>query len=116
MPECKKSIQKDALFAFGHRVSAAVAWVDSVELAQQRRPGKLAAKTTGLHLHGMGHALKDLRMDLGQFTAAGLGGNLNLAGRLEHIHGQKRIGNRAAASQQTVVAQYEEVGLAHIGQ
>jgi hypothetical protein len=78
--------------------------------------GKLAAHAAGLYLHGLGDALQNLRVDLGQFGAAGLGRDLDLAGGLEDVHGQKGIGNRGAAGQQTVVAQHEEVGLAHVGQ
>ena len=62
----------------------------------------------------MGDALQNLRVHFGQLAATSLCRNLNLAGRLKHIHGQKCISNRAAASQQTMVAQHEEIGVAHI--
>ena len=52
---------------------------------------------------------------MNQFTAARLRVDLNAAGVLEGVHGQKGAGNIFAHGQQAVVAQHQVIGRAQVG-
>ena len=90
----------------------------ALELAQQRRPNKRAAQTTGLHPHGVGHAVQYLRVHSRQVFGAGLARqriHLDAAGVLKGVHRQEGVGNGFAHGEQAVIAQHQEIGRAQIG-
>src|SRR5262245_38271113 len=94
--------------------SVLVAWVDAIELAQQGRPGNRSSDATGRNAQDFGGVALDVWVDTDQFTA-GLCGELDLARRLERVHGEECVGNRGTDGQQAMIAQDHVSAVAKIG-
>src|SRR5256885_2380012 len=94
--------------------SVLVRRVYAVQAAQQAGPGQACALALGDLARLVDRIGNDVLRDARELAAARLRQDLDAAGRLQRVHGQHGLGHVAAAGQQAVVAQDEEVAGAQV--
>src|SRR5882724_939204 len=94
--------------------SILIRWIDFIQLAQEPGPDQIGAESPGYYFYLSLDALENRLRYLNKFRAPGLGQQLNLAGALEVVHREERLGRVDANRQQAVVAQDQIVLVAEV--